>query len=1096
MPEYLVACKTALDRGSSTAARDDLLQEATVMARVGSHPNVVSLIGVVTRGDPWIIVVSLCEHGSLLSALIEHADDGAPYDTETKLKMCHQITCGMAHLASCRIVHRDLAARNVLVASGTVCKVADFGLSRSAAGGSSGYYYISSNFQFPVKWTAPEAMISGRFALTSDVWSFGITVVEVFQDGLTPYTGVSNPAIITLVKDGGCHAQPPNCPATVYDILLDCWQPDPDNRPHFDELAGLFVDLESIAATDVAGSAAERAPIAIAAAAAEQGPAYVYRDGEVSARDLARASFAPFPRLPEIPPQHVAPYSTPDAHHDVTNQGYSTPNDHHMIRALRRGSAVRRSEQEEDFMMGPPGTSITAKDNDARTAAYQNNYGQRQSVVDVAINLGAIPEVRSSQEFGAGSVGTCTSILFPEGPIAVDTLERVPRVQGRSGRGVQGKVAPGRISNLAASNNYGTSAQFEKAPQSQLLAATNDYGARVSRVPPHPHQKQHLPAPQPDPAATAPFPSTADDQAPPNYEELVETKASARSVSSVDEAFGKVREILPATAASSNIVDANLTPQQSQYDQFGARRQPGTYAGSADYDQFGDAQQPGAHEGSIARYDSMLPDELLPPLSESLQQERALSRVISAGQIEPVYVSTRNRGDHEPQHPAAASYGMIAVGGEEYNIRQAANNSTCIGGEPAAPGDSARSAAANATANATAAATNNAATTTNASSVARGQTSDPPRIRAVPRGSFSAQPNPVYVAVSAPGKVHEQQTAASTHGMVAVGGAEYMITQPAGSIGAKNGALLLNRAEPGSAAQPVDKGAYRREHGAVVVETNSAAAAYSRFALPPQCQQVVTNTYGQSSPPSQELHHHSRGATYDVLQPGHDLVPTQHGQPSPAAAYSQFGLPQMESAEASTSASTSANAYAKFEAPQPSAQGPQPAHHNNAAGAHIHFNPDHSRPANTLSMRRVPRMSSTAQDIPVYATGTTDAHSPQAAIMAVGSQTYNIPQPASRAATGAATWHDEAYARPPDADPRAESMRYNVPRHSAPNVSSPPLVALCHHARHPRLATRPRHGVEPLAVSHGMLDGTVHGTIRLLRLSCFSILRGSKHVCC
>ena len=31
---------------------------------------------------------------------------------------------------------------------------------------------------FPVKWTAPEAIASGKFTLASDVWSFGITAVE------------------------------------------------------------------------------------------------------------------------------------------------------------------------------------------------------------------------------------------------------------------------------------------------------------------------------------------------------------------------------------------------------------------------------------------------------------------------------------------------------------------------------------------------------------------------------------------------------------------------------------------------------------------------------------------------------------------------------------------------------------------------------------------------------------------------------------------------------------------------------------------------------------------------------------------------------
>ena len=58
VPEYMVAAKTVLDTANSPEAKDDLLQEATVMANVGTHPNLVSLIGVITTGDPY--VVSLC----------------------------------------------------------------------------------------------------------------------------------------------------------------------------------------------------------------------------------------------------------------------------------------------------------------------------------------------------------------------------------------------------------------------------------------------------------------------------------------------------------------------------------------------------------------------------------------------------------------------------------------------------------------------------------------------------------------------------------------------------------------------------------------------------------------------------------------------------------------------------------------------------------------------------------------------------------------------------------------------------------------------------------------------------------------------------
>lgn len=47
----------------------------------------------------------------------------------------------------------------------------------------------SPGAKFPIKWTAPEAALYGRFTIKSDVWSFGILLTELISKGRVPYPG-------------------------------------------------------------------------------------------------------------------------------------------------------------------------------------------------------------------------------------------------------------------------------------------------------------------------------------------------------------------------------------------------------------------------------------------------------------------------------------------------------------------------------------------------------------------------------------------------------------------------------------------------------------------------------------------------------------------------------------------------------------------------------------------------------------------------------------------------------------------------------------------------------------------------------------------
>lgn len=250
----MVAIKTAKEAQGEGA--DDMVKEATVMSQVKPHPNLVSLIGVVTSGLPLLLLISMCEHGSVQSLLQDRAvaakaKQCAPLSFAERAKICLETARGMAYLIASRFIHRDLAARNVLMDSTFQAKIADFGLARGIASAKAGPkqgdeeedYYRSQNGVFPVRWCAPESMQTMRFSEASDVWSFGIVCLEVYSDGEKPYTGMDNAAVINKVQAGYRAPKPPACNAEFYAVMLACWMEKPRSRPSFSAIADIMNNM-------------------------------------------------------------------------------------------------------------------------------------------------------------------------------------------------------------------------------------------------------------------------------------------------------------------------------------------------------------------------------------------------------------------------------------------------------------------------------------------------------------------------------------------------------------------------------------------------------------------------------------------------------------------------------------------------------------------------------------------------------------------------------------------------------------------------------------------------------------------------------------
>ncbi|XP_065682569.1 uncharacterized protein LOC100212148 isoform X3 [Hydra vulgaris] len=269
-----VAVKLVKD-SANTSELNDFFEEINLMKKIGFHKNIVNLIGCSTLKKPLCLIFEYMEHGDLLNFLRKRRTkfcalnldgkssvnfmytpgyqqslkneillkDNGTLTPDDLLSFAWQVASGMEFLSCSKLVHRDLAARNILVGSGKVVKVSDFGLTRKINDELN--YMSKKKRHLPVKWMSIEAIFDHLFTSFSDVWAYGVVLFEIVTLGGVPYPTISNHELLSLLKSGYRMEKPENCSERMFEIMLQCWNEDPLQRPTFTTLREYFDDAMS-----------------------------------------------------------------------------------------------------------------------------------------------------------------------------------------------------------------------------------------------------------------------------------------------------------------------------------------------------------------------------------------------------------------------------------------------------------------------------------------------------------------------------------------------------------------------------------------------------------------------------------------------------------------------------------------------------------------------------------------------------------------------------------------------------------------------------------------------------------------------------------
>ncbi|KAM0786334.1 hypothetical protein ACM66B_001807 [Microbotryomycetes sp. NB124-2] len=238
-----------VDRLSTSADIDRLRRETQLMA-LSKHPNVLRVRGEWIQGSQLYIACRYMAAGSLLDISKYAFPDG--FDENVIATVLKQALEGLKYLHQNGWLHRDVKAANLLVDDDGTVLLADFGVSSSlfqdpAASIANKESLDRNNGLVPRKsfvgtpcWMAPEVVKRKAYDSKADIWSFGITALELASgrapNSLYPPAKVFSKTLLeeppTLDREGGRFKYS----KSMKEMIESCLNKDPTKRPSADKL--------------------------------------------------------------------------------------------------------------------------------------------------------------------------------------------------------------------------------------------------------------------------------------------------------------------------------------------------------------------------------------------------------------------------------------------------------------------------------------------------------------------------------------------------------------------------------------------------------------------------------------------------------------------------------------------------------------------------------------------------------------------------------------------------------------------------------------------------------------------------------------------
>ncbi|XAR59893.1 Non-specific serine/threonine protein kinase [Bertholletia excelsa] len=144
-----------------------------------SHPNLVKLLGYCWEEKELLLVYEFMQRGSLENHLFGRGSAVQPLPWDIRLKILIGAARGLAflHTSEKQVIYRDFKASNILLDGSYNAKISDFGLAK--LGPSASQSHVTTRVMGTYGYAAPEYVATGHLYVKSDVYGFGVVLVEM-----------------------------------------------------------------------------------------------------------------------------------------------------------------------------------------------------------------------------------------------------------------------------------------------------------------------------------------------------------------------------------------------------------------------------------------------------------------------------------------------------------------------------------------------------------------------------------------------------------------------------------------------------------------------------------------------------------------------------------------------------------------------------------------------------------------------------------------------------------------------------------------------------------------------------------------------------